>query len=272
MKRLLHLSDLHFGRDRPELLEPLVQKINALAPDVVAISGDLTQRARAAQFRQARGLIDRIACPVLVVPGNHDTPLDNLIERIFMPWRRYRKWIDTDLEPQIHGPDWSIVGINSVNPLGWQRGWFDAGDIRAVRDGFSDTPESALRIVVVHHPLEHLPGERKKLMRGAEAAIAALAEVGTDIVLSGHLHSWRADVFAAAPTEPRVLQVHAGTVLSDRLRGQENDFNLLTLDQGRVEVTRFVSRDAADFKPEDSARFERFEAGWRALRRADPSS
>ncbi|WP_223427880.1 metallophosphoesterase family protein [Tateyamaria pelophila] len=78
MKRLLHVSDLHFGRDRPELLSPLIDKINTLAPDLVAISGDLTQRARAAQFARARELIDRIESLVLVVPGNHDTPLDNL--------------------------------------------------------------------------------------------------------------------------------------------------------------------------------------------------
>ncbi|WP_413220367.1 metallophosphoesterase [Tritonibacter mobilis] len=97
MKRLLHLSDLHFGRDRPELLDPLIEQINGLAPDLVAISGDLTQRARDWQFMRAREMIDRIKAPCLVVPGNHDTPLDNLFERVLMPWRRYRKWIACDL-------------------------------------------------------------------------------------------------------------------------------------------------------------------------------
>jgi 3',5'-cyclic AMP phosphodiesterase CpdA len=265
MKRLLHVSDLHFGRDRPELLPPLIDTINALAPDIVAISGDLTQRARASQFRQARNLIDSLQSPVLVVPGNHDTPLDNLPERVFMPWRRYRKWISTDLEPQVHDPDWSIIGINSVNPLGWQRGWFDAKDIRTVEQGFADTPDTAFRIVVVHHPLEHLPGERKKLMRGADAAISALARLGTDIVLSGHLHSWRADVFASAPTEPAVLQVHAGTGLSTRLRGQENDFNLLTLDGATTRIDRYVGRDRAHFHKEETVVFERGQTGWRAI-------
>ena len=137
MKRLLHLSDLHFGRDRPELLDPLIAQINGLAPDLVAISGDLTQRARDWQFMRAREMIDRIDAPCLIVPGNHDTPLDNLAERVLMPWRRYRKWIAADLEPQTHDPGWSVVGINSVNPLGWQRGRFSPRDIRRVEEGFA---------------------------------------------------------------------------------------------------------------------------------------
>ena len=265
MKRLLHISDLHFGRDRPELLDPLVAIINDLAPDLVAISGDLTQRARAKQFMRAREMIDRIEAPVLTVPGNHDTPLDNLFERVFTPWRRYKKWIDTDLEPQIRDEDWTIIGVNSVNPLGWQRGWFDRADIKTVRTGFEGTAKDAFRIVVVHHPLEHLPGERKRLMRGAKEGIAALAELNTDIVLSGHLHSWRADVFASALQKPSVLLVQAGTGLSERVRGEDNDFNLLSFGDNQVLVERFASTETGTgFEKVRSAQFTRQSDGWKA--------
>ncbi|MFY1709098.1 metallophosphoesterase family protein [Tritonibacter scottomollicae] len=265
MKRLLHLSDLHFGRDRPELLDPLIAQINALAPDLVAISGDLTQRARDRQFMRAHEMIDRIEAPCLIVPGNHDTPLDNLIERVLMPWRRYRKWIASDLEPQTHDPHWSVVGINSVNPLGWQRGRFSARDIRRVEEGFAGTARDAFRIVVAHHPLEHQPGEPKRLTRGARRARAALARLHTDIILSGHLHSWHADVFAAPrPDAPAMLQVHTGTGLSDRLRGEENDFNLLTLDGPTVHVQRYACRaDRCGYDPAREVRFRRSENGWR---------
>ncbi|WP_223427872.1 metallophosphoesterase family protein [Tateyamaria pelophila] len=183
---------------------------------------------------------------------------------MFAPWRRYRNWISTDLEPQVHDPGWSVVGINSVNPLGWQRGWFDKKDIETVRQGFAQTPAGAFRIVVVHHPLEHLPGEQKKLMRGADLAISSLAQLGTDIVLSGHLHSWRADVFAATQFEPTVLQVHAGTGLSDRYRGQENDFNLLTLDDETVRVERYISTGTDFFRQDSTIRFRRITTGWEA--------
>tara|TARA_R110002020_G_scaffold26514_34_gene86064 strand:- start:2721 stop:3563 length:843 start_codon:yes stop_codon:yes gene_type:complete len=263
LKRLLHISDLHFGRDRPELLDPLIEQINAFAPDLVAISGDLTQRARDKQFMRAREMIDRITAPCLIVPGNHDTPLDHLIERFFTPWRRYRKWIAQDLEPQEHDAGWSVIGINSVNPLGWQRGKFGNRAVRRVETGFADTPDDAFRIVVAHHPLEHQPEDTKKLTRGAETALPELARLGTDLYLSGHLHSWRADVFVTRHPHPAVLQVHAGTVLSDRLRGEENDFNLITLEGDTVQVDRYAGRqDGSGYDHDRAVCFVRTDAGW----------
>ena len=99
MRTIVHLSDLHFGRTRPDLLEPLVEAVNGAAPDLVAVSGDLTQRARGRQFREARAFLDRLAAPCLVVPGNHDVPLDHLLLRLFGPWRRYCRLIGSELEP-----------------------------------------------------------------------------------------------------------------------------------------------------------------------------
>ncbi|ASM72937.1 MULTISPECIES: metallophosphoesterase family protein [Roseobacteraceae] len=263
MKRIIHLSDLHFGRDRPELMAPLLERINGLDADLVAISGDLTQRARARQFQQARTFIDAIDGPTLVVPGNHDTPLYNFFERVVWPFRRYRSWINRDLQPVVHTPQASVVGINSVNPLGIQRGWFSPKDIRRVRRGFRDAAEGAMRIVVVHHPLEHLPGEDKKLMRGARAAIKALGEAGTDIVLSGHLHSWRAETFAHIEVHRGVIQIHAGTGLSNRVRGEPNDFNLLHLDGDLVHVERFAAVESTrSFDHHQKVSFTRDVDGW----------
>lgn len=272
MRRIIHLSDLHFGRDRPELMAPLLERINGLNADLVAISGDLTQRARNRQFQQARTFIDAIDAPTLVVPGNHDTPLYNFFERLIWPFRRYRRWINRDLQPVMHAPQASVVGINSVNPLGIQRGWFSPRDIRRVRRGFRDAAEGALRIVVVHHPLEHLPGEDKKLMRGARTAIKALGDAGTDIVLSGHLHSWRAETFARIEDHRGVIQIHAGTGLSNRVRGEPNDFNLLHLDGDRVHVERFAAVDSTrSFDHHQKVSFCRDADGWAQCNDAAPS-
>ena len=99
MRTLVHLSDLHFGRTDPALIEPLLASIAAIAPDLVVVSGDLTQRARAAQFAEARAFLDRIAQPRIVVPGNHDVPLYRVWERFLSPLGKYKKHIGSDLEP-----------------------------------------------------------------------------------------------------------------------------------------------------------------------------
>ncbi|MGY3436643.1 MULTISPECIES: metallophosphoesterase family protein [unclassified Marinovum] len=270
MKRLVHLSDLHFGRDRPELMRPLLAKVNGLAPDLVAISGDLTQRARASQFRAARAFIDAIDAPVLVVPGNHDTPLYNVVERLVRPFAKYRKYINRNLNPVVHTPEATVLGINTVDPLAVQRGWFSWNDIRRVKRGFAETSPGALRIAVLHHPLQHRPGDTKTLMRGAAGAIHTLGAAGTDIVLSGHLHSWRAETFVELDDTRAVLQVHAGTGLSNRVRGEPNDFNLLLLRGSEVQVDRFAAGAAArDFEHIQSATFLQAANGWR-LKAGDP--
>jgi 3',5'-cyclic AMP phosphodiesterase CpdA len=263
MKRIIHLSDLHFGRDRPELLLPLVHAVTEVRPDLVIISGDLTQRATAPQFAAAASFIKSLDRPVLCVPGNHDVPLHNLFVRLFMPWRRYRRWINPDLEPTHADDEMVVIGVNTVNPFVWQQGWFRARAIRRVCAAFAGSTARRVHLVVVHHPMEHLPGERKSLMRGAATGIQHLSDCGADIVLSGHLHSWRAEPFSLVVGRPSALQVHAGTSLSNRLRGEVNDFNILEVEPTRVTVARhaFVD-DAGGFRMISSRTFLRSEAGW----------
>ncbi len=263
MRRVIHLSDLHFGRDRPELIEPLLEAVNGLGPDLVAISGDLTQRARHEQFEKARDFIDALRAPSLVVPGNHDVPLDNPVLRLLKPWGRYRRHIDRNLEPEFRDDEIAVIGVNTVNPLSWQRGRIVERAVARVRSAFSGPDAGKTRIVVAHHPFEHLPGEHKKLMHGAKRAIDALAECGADIVLTGHLHAWRADPFAKREGRAGVLQVHAGTGLSTRLRGEENDFNLLTLGQDEITVQRYVALEGETrFTEGIKSSFRSGPAGW----------
>ncbi len=263
MRRILHLSDLHFGRDDPALIDPLVDAVNRLEPDLVAISGDLTQRARVRQFEAARDFIDRIGAPLLTVPGNHDVPLDNLFLRFLAPFSRYRRWIGEELEPEHGDREMIVKGLNTVNRWSWQRGRISPRAVRAACDAFeTGAGDSRIRIVVVHHPLEHGPDVAKKLTRGAGKAIDGLAECGADIVLTGHLHLWGAGTFAVRQGQRGVLQVQAGSALSDRLRGEPNDFNLLTIDVGRVRVERHAADGAHRFRPVDAREFVRLGGGW----------
>ena len=238
------MSDLHFGRDRAELLAPLLLAVNQLDPDVMVISGDLTQRATAAQFSAAAAFIGNLAAPVITIPGNHDLPLHNLFWRVVLPWRRYRHWINADLEPKFVDTEIAVIGVNTVNRFAWQQGWFRARAIRRVCAEFGGSTDKRTHIVVVHHPLEHLPDEHKRLMRNASRGIQALSDCGADVVLSGHLHNWRADPFATVDGRRSAVQVHAGTSLSNRLRGEVNDFNLLEIEQGKITVHRHAFSDA----------------------------
>lgn len=263
MRRILHVSDLHFGRDRPELLRPLINKINALAPDLVAISGDFTQRARLGQFRAARAFLSRIEPLTLAVPGNHDTPLDNLFVRLMTPWKRYRHYIDGDLEPQWEDDEVALVGVNTVNHWSWQRGKIGRHTVRRVCDAFEGNRGRRMHIAMLHHPLEHGPDVDKRLMRGARAALRRLGECGADVVLSGHLHTWQARPFSEAEG---VLFVQAGTSLSTRVRGEPNDFNLLTVEGRRVEVEQWTAEDGeTDFCPAGSTRFDKSGGTWQQV-------
>ena len=164
----------------------------------------------------------------------------------------------------LRGEELAVIGVNTVNPLDWQRGWISRRAIMracAVLGG----NDGRARIVVAHHPFAHLPEERKTLMRGAEAAIAALARCGADIILCGHLHAWRAAPSGAGRARsPAVLLVQAGTGLSTRVRGEDNDFNLLRIRPGEVAIERFATMQGrADFCQVGNARFLREPAGWR---------
>ncbi|ETX27526.1 metallophosphoesterase family protein [Roseivivax isoporae] len=235
--RLVHISDLHFGRDRPELAGPLAQFVNDADADLVVVSGDLTQRARPRQFRAARAFLDRLKAPVLTVPGNHDTPLDNVAVRLLWPWRRFRRHIARTLEPVHAADDCVVAGINTADPHAWQRGRLRTGAVDRLGSRLrGPDADGKLGVVVMHHPPEHAPGDAKQPMRGVATRLGRLAEQGADIILCGHLHVWRVTPVRAAQG---LLMVQAGTGLSTRGRGEPNDLNVLDIDGPRVRVDHY---------------------------------
>lgn len=259
MTRIVHLSDLHFGRVNADLTDPLIALCNDLSPDLIVVSGDFTQRARVEQYEQAAAFMARLDAPTLSVPGNHDTPLDNLLVRFLAPWARYRHHISLDLEPVWQSPGVRVVGVNTVNRFSWQRGRMSGHTVARLHREFAVATGTQTCIAVLHHPLEHLPEVEKRLMRGARAAVAALGASGADIVLSGHLHN--ASV-APLTAQPGVLFVQAGTGLSTRLRDEVNTFNVLDIGPGAVDVHRYAATGNPAFAVENTARFRKTDAGW----------
>ena len=98
--RLFHLSDIHFGLEDSRAIAWAKECIERERPDAVAITGDLTMRARSREFKAACEWITALDVPVTVEVGNHDIPYFNLYQRFFAPYRRFRA-IESLVESQI---------------------------------------------------------------------------------------------------------------------------------------------------------------------------
>jgi 3',5'-cyclic AMP phosphodiesterase CpdA len=230
MIRIVHLSDPHFGTEPDGLPSVLVAYLVNLAPDLIVLSGDLTQRALSAQFRAARRFIAELPAPTLVLPGNHDAPLWNLPLRLIDPWRPWHDHLGCPLEGRIETEKVVIVGLNSANPRVWKDGLITPVQCVGLARAFADAGMRR-RILALHHPPKPPEGEAPSLV-GADALIDACEAQGVEMVLSGHLHFTQ-----IAPITPTMLGVQTGTCLSSRIRGDGNAFTLLDLQPDGVAVS-----------------------------------
>ncbi len=241
MRTIVHLSDLHFGHVDDALLSPLRTAVAALDPHVVVVSGDLTQRARARQFREARAYLDMLPKPQIVVPGNHDVPLYNVFKRFAGPLANYRRYISEDLEPFYADDEVAIAGVNTARSLTFKGGRINEEQVEMVRGKLCLLPDAVTKIVVTHQPFD-LPdtADPDHLVGRARMAMETLAACGADVLLAGHLHlSHAGDTTARYKFEGyAALVVQAGTATSTRGRGETNSFNALRIDGDIVEVER----------------------------------
>lgn len=272
MMRIVQISDLHFGTVRHELTGPLTEVIRQARPDLIVMAGDFVQRARTGQFRAARGFMDSLGAPWIGVPGNHDIPLYNIFARLTAPYRKYHAWISHDREPWIETSDAVIIGIDTTDPLRWQRGRIRGRQIDRVCRAIMDEDGRRTVIVAAHHPFHQRADIEKKLMLAAPEALDAWSSCGPHVILSGHLHSWLVEPFVTRRGDRQTLQVHSGTGLSKRQRGEPNDFAILEVDGAEVSVTRMAAApDMAVFRPTGRDIFERTDRGWsRRSRRIAP--
>jgi 3',5'-cyclic AMP phosphodiesterase CpdA len=252
---VVHLSDLHFGRVDPATLEPLVDAVRGIGPHVVAVSGDLTQRARKVEFEQARAFLDRLPAPVIAVPGNHDVPLYDVYGRFIEKLSLFHRYITPDTEPEYIDRRIAVIGLNTARAFTWKGGRINVQQMMHLRERLRRLRPDVFRIVVTHHPFE-LPEEQSRLdvVGRARMARAWLEESGADLLLSGHLHTCRYHGQSA-------LLVQAGTAVSTRGRGEPNSFNCLRLDWPTVVVERWDWRGDR-FERCAVHRYERREGRW----------
>jgi 3',5'-cyclic AMP phosphodiesterase CpdA len=267
VRRIVHLSDLHFGRVDYALLRPLTRIIAEIQPHLVVVSGDLTQRAKPAQFREARAFLDTLPGTKLVVPGNHDVPLYNVFQRLFQPLAKYRRFISEDLEPAYVDDEIAVVGVNTARSSVFKGGRINARQIERLRARLCELGERITKIIVTHHPFDLPPDyEGHRIVGRAARAMEMFARCGADILLSGHLHAshagdttarWKIGDFSA-------LVVQAGTATSTRMRGEVNSFNLLRIERSQVEIQHLLW-NGSEFSAGGPERYDHTGTGWRKI-------
>jgi 3',5'-cyclic AMP phosphodiesterase CpdA len=241
VRTIVHLSDLHFGRIDADILQPLIETVNRIAPHLVVVSGDLTQRARSKEFQEARRFLDALPQPQIIVPGNHDVPLYNIFSRFARPLAKYRRHISENVEPTYVDQEIAVVGINTARSLTFKDGRVNHEQIARIRKRLCALDNHIVKIIVTHHPFD-LPAQydEDELVGRARLAMATLADCGADLLLAGHLHTSHAGSTDVRYNIPgySALVVQAGTASSTRGRGETNSFNVIRTGPSSIAIER----------------------------------
>ncbi|ESZ88013.1 MAG: metallophosphoesterase [Blastomonas sp. CACIA14H2] len=237
MTLLFHASDLHFGAEDSAALAWFAQAVTDEQPDAVIITGDLTMRARSAEFAAAQAWLAGLGRPVLIEPGNHDLPYFNPVRRIWRPYGRVMR-----LQEQLHeGVMLDHVHLVSLRTtarvqwrFNWSKGRVGKRALHQALQALNDPGHDAkLRIVLAHHPLIEAETQSSARTTGGRAALEAITAAGADAVLSGHVHD-PFDLDVDTPAGP-IRLIGAGT-LSERVRATRPSFNRLQVRGGALDV------------------------------------
>lgn len=239
MTSVLQISDPHFGTEQPHVMRALLRLAQEQQPEVILLSGDITQRARRAQFAAARDFVEQLPAPVLAVPGNHDIPLFNLFARAFSPYGNYKRAFGNELEPVYESAGLLVLSLNTSRPSRHKDGAVSRTQIERVAARLGQARPEQLRMVMQHHPVRaREQSDLTNLLIGHEEAVPRWVDAGLDLLVGGHIHL------------PYVWPLHgrhgasgrsgwtaqAGTALSTRVRDSiPNSVNLIrhTCEQGQ---------------------------------------
>lgn len=267
MMKIAQISDTHFGTEIPAVLEALKVSLGNQKPDLIILSGDITQRARRHQFEKARHFIDSLPCRTLTIPGNHDLPLYDVLTRFTNPYRHYRRIFGerefSDFQGQI-----GIVGLDATGPWRHKQGQLDPAHVESLLTTARETIGAyGTLIVAVHQPLLTAWREdRTEEMIGESKVAELFSRLRVDAVLSGHVHVPLICTSEKAYTTLPYAFVHsgAGTACSHRTReGKPNSYNLLQVKDGMITVERYdFSSVAGRFKRDETLSFLRTKKGW----------
>ncbi len=266
--QLLHFSDPHFGAYDPRIAQAAVEAALKLKPDLTVVSGDFTKRGRRFEFELARTWLESLPQPHLTVPGNHDVPgLNDLMDRFFSPFGRYRESISATEEPTCQlGDAGALATANSCTPFGlhldWSRGFLSPFQIPALAGFFEAQPPERLRVFAMHHPVIG-SGEKERALVSPMSLVRRFFETSRiDLLLAGHFHQSKIALFPApADSAWRTVVSQAPSICSTRLKGEPNGFHRLHLsaDGIGIELWRW---QGDRFQQETTTRFCRAGNGW----------
>lgn len=246
MKTLLHLSDIHFGKTDGSVVRALALACAKTHPDLVVLSGDITQRARKSEFAAARDFLIALkekGLTVCAIPGNHDIrPLYSPLKRTRSAYDRFNEFIAPVVSGSYIDAEIAVGNINTVRRSRLKGGQVARKDVSDAVEWFAAVPEKAVRIVVTHHPLDlPLSYPKRKLARRAAHGIYTLSKARIDLYLSGHYHRSSAIGTHIRYTKPHhaAVAVQAGTV-STRRRGERQSFNVIEIERKRMSVTHHL--------------------------------
>lgn len=222
MTLILHISDPHFGTEQPAVTEALLALSSKLEPDLLILSGDITQRARQAQFAAAASFVRQLGIRrVLAIPGNHDVPLFNVAARLGGPYAGFRAAFGDELEPSHSQADCLAVTVKTTRRYRHVDGEISREQCERVSARLRQATPEQLRLVVLHQPVA-VPrlSEQHNVCHGSERAVRAWSEAGADLILAGHIHLPFVlplhETFSGLPRP--VWALNAGTAVSSRVR------------------------------------------------------
>lgn len=245
--KIAHISDLHFGKiAHPDIVDALAAEVNHTDIKLVAISGDLTQRARHREFRAAQKMLAKIGRPVLVVPGNHDVyPWWRPVSRFYRPLARYCAYLGDDLTPTFEDDGLYVLGLNSAHGRTVKGGRIGHEVHEHVGAHFGSVSAPTFKVLVLHHHLTQIQAiEGHDIAKNAQKTLEVASDTGVDLILCGHLHVSHVEPFAMKPGGHHVVIASAGTATSSRGRDTNRDtnfYNVITVgpDEFVIEERKF---------------------------------
>jgi len=266
LRTIAHISDLHFGRLNAATLPALAAAIIEAKPDVVVVSGDLTQRAKADEFLAARRFLDTLPTPQIVVPGNHDVPLYDVVSRWLAPLKKYRQYISNDLTPFFEDNEIAVLGINTARSLTFKNGRINTDQVAHSCARLGGCPDGVTRVLVTHHPFDVAEtGSTRDILGRADMAMTEFARCRIDLILAGHLHASRISDSTLRYRIPgySALFIQAGTATSSRRRSELNSWNLIRIDSAFLTIDCMSwDADRIHFAVLRTDRFCRHKDGW----------
>lgn len=267
---LVHVADLHFGRDADLAQVAAIEKfVSELRPDVVCLTGDLTQRARHGELQRALAFVQALGrhAPVHVIPGNHDVQWWRAIlpfGKAKVRWRKYAQYFGEDLAPVLSTPRVVVAGLLTSFGWAWKSLTFNLRDITVkghlpqkevtrVKNVFAGAPPIAVRVATLHHNV--LPGEisRRMGLSRWRTAQKRLLGLGADVIFCAHDHQ------EGAGQIDGVLPVSTTSTHTSRTRGKRpSAFNVIHVDKQAVHIVHYRWDASADeFHPSTESVYAR---------------